>query len=97
MTEMKSSAAFVRALDDVAVSRPTRVSYLRTFDKSMLLQTVVDMGAAVDNAPILTEAPTQVDRAYASSGGPAYFVPEALVPKRSKSNATPSVFIDQAK
>ena len=76
---------------------PMPVQYAARFDATVL-QYVTRLTAApptsVDGAPVLTEVPSSVARSYAGADGQAWFVPMAVIPPKSKTSATPAVFLD---
>lgn len=87
------------SISDLTVAQsftPLRIEYAARFDPSVLRTATktLTQATSVGGAPVLTEAPTATDRAYAGADGQAWFVPEAVVPPKSKSSKTPAVFID---
>ena len=75
---------------------PLRIEYAARFDPSILRTATktLTQATSVGGAPVLTEAPTAVNRTYTGADGQAYFVPQASIPPKSKSSTTPAVFLD---
>jgi hypothetical protein len=69
---------------------------VRAFDRPFLRDlAAVAAQEQVEGAPTLSETPAAADRAYAASDGLAYFVPTAVIARRSRATDTPWVFIDR--
>jgi hypothetical protein len=96
MVETAKPAAFIKALRVGDLARPTKITHLRALqvNESFLTRATADPDPG-DGTPILPEAPTAIDRTYTATDGQVYFVPEAVVAKKSKTSATPAVFIDR--
>ena len=93
---MADQSVSIQDLTVAAAVSPLRINYATRFDPSILRTATktLTQATSVGGAPVLTEAPAAVDRTYAGADGQAYFVPEAVIPPKSKSSPTPAVFID---
>ena len=76
--------------------RPMHVEYAVRFDPRLLRVATRALGqpaTSIGGAPVLSEAPTQVNRTYAGADGNQWFVPMVTLPMKSKTSSTPAVFI----